>query len=450
MTLATGPTAPPRGGGFLRSAGIGLALTTAMYAALPHVPDPSGMAARYLTGHPLEYAIAALAVIALVDLASRSAAIAKRSAGLRRTEDALRGGADWRAAAEASTDPAAARRLAAMADLRDRGAAGVVDHADRLSARAGDDLAGSYAPLTTICWAIPIVGFLGTVMGITIAVANISPEQLEGSLGSVTGGLAVAFDTTALALALSLVLGFGTLFVRRAEERLLGRLDDLCDELLVPSCERAGGASNGSAELIESHVAAWAAALERQRGEFGQSLEAGHRHFVAAWADQQAQAIEGQRLTWDVTSDQMGESLADWQAKLEATLDQIAGGLPQVAAASAAKAAETADAVLAEIGERTTAAHRQMEAVARLLNDRAAQSEALLARCEQLAGDVVTQMAEQNRRWADVAEKTAAIETLQASADTQFDRAKMASQMDQTLHQLTAAVHMLTARSQAA
>ena len=436
------------GGGFLRSAVVGVGVTAALYQVLPHVPDESGLVSRYLTGHPLEYAIAALAIIGAVDLLLRGIALGRRAGSLNRAEAKLRGERDWRTVAREEREPTLSRRLMAMADLRDRGVDNPLEYADRMSVRAADELAAGYAPLTTICWAIPIVGFLGTVMGITIAVANISPDQLENSLGSVTGGLAVAFDTTALALGLSLVLGFGTLFVRRAEERLLGRLDDLCDEVLLPKFRSSG--SGGSADLIDAHVAAWAAALERERAEFGQSLDSGHRHFVAAWAEMQADAIASQKLTWDVTSDQLGESLADWQARLDQTLAEIASGLPTVATTAAATAVERTDALLAAIERRTENTYRQLESVAELLNRRVDQSEQTLARCETLAGDVISRMAQQNAAWASVAEKTAAIEALHAAADNQFDRAKLAGQMDQTLHQLTAAVHMLTARSKAA
>ena len=64
-----------------------------------------------------------------------------------------------------------------------------------------------YALIRTITWAVPILGFLGTVIGITMAIANITPDKLEASLPEVTAGLAVAFDTTALSLALSMLLG---------------------------------------------------------------------------------------------------------------------------------------------------------------------------------------------------------------------------------------------------
>jgi hypothetical protein len=76
----------------------------------------------------------------------------------------------------------------------------------------------SYGFVRTISWAIPIIGFLGTVMGITVAIANITPEQLDTSIGAVTGGLALAFDTTALSLTLSLVIVFAYFVVERADD----------------------------------------------------------------------------------------------------------------------------------------------------------------------------------------------------------------------------------------
>ena len=54
----------------------------------------------------------------------------------------------------------------------------------------------------------------------------VTPEQLDSSLSSVTGGLAVAFDTTALSLGLSLVLVFCSFGVEKAEERILSAVEE--------------------------------------------------------------------------------------------------------------------------------------------------------------------------------------------------------------------------------
>jgi biopolymer transport protein ExbB/TolQ len=83
----------------------------------------------------------------------------------------------------------------------------------------------AYATLRIIIWAIPILGFLGTVIGITVAIANLSPDALEQSLSDVTQGLGVAFDTTAEALALTMILMFTKAWVERVEEGVLSSVD---------------------------------------------------------------------------------------------------------------------------------------------------------------------------------------------------------------------------------
>src|SRR5438270_597962 len=83
-------------------------------------------------------------------------------------------------------------------------AGGFIDLADA----DAEGLETSYGLVKIITWAIPILGFLGTVLGITKAIAGVNPEVLEKNLNSVTDGLAEAFDTTASALALTMVVMF--------------------------------------------------------------------------------------------------------------------------------------------------------------------------------------------------------------------------------------------------
>src|SRR5262249_46676755 len=115
------------------------------------------------------------------------------------------------------------RRAGAILDfLRSRGSAVELD--DQLRTLADNDalaLEGSYSLTRFICWAIPILGFLGTVVGITGAISGVTPEVLEKSLSTVTDGLALAFDTTALALGLTMLLMFLSFLVERAEQSVL-------------------------------------------------------------------------------------------------------------------------------------------------------------------------------------------------------------------------------------
>lgn len=94
-------------------------------------------------------------------------------------------------------------------------------------------MSAAYSTLRIIIWAIPILGFLGTVIGITIAIANLTPDALEESMSDVTNGLGVAFDTTAEALALTMVLMFTKAWVERVEDQVLAATDAKTSEELV-------------------------------------------------------------------------------------------------------------------------------------------------------------------------------------------------------------------------
>ncbi len=97
-------------------------------------------------------------------------------------------------------------------------------------------VAASFSTLKVLVWAIPILGFIGTVIGISAAVGGFSQslegaEQLDAiksSLGSVTAGLAVAFDTTLVALVASIIVMLPTSWLQKAEEQLANDVDDYC------------------------------------------------------------------------------------------------------------------------------------------------------------------------------------------------------------------------------
>ncbi|MEM6330606.1 MAG: MotA/TolQ/ExbB proton channel family protein [Planctomycetota bacterium] len=111
-------------------------------------------------------------------------------------------------------------------------------------------MSSGYAMVRVVTGVVPILGFLGTVIGITIAIAQLSPDQLESSLSEVTAGLSVAFDTTALALALSIILVFGKLLVERTEERLLVMTGQRAGQELIGRFEQYGAATDPNVASI--------------------------------------------------------------------------------------------------------------------------------------------------------------------------------------------------------
>ncbi len=99
----------------------------------------------------------------------------------------------------------------------------------------------SYSIARVLIWAIPILGFIGTVMGLGSAVAGFSDflaggaglEEIQEAIGDVTQGLGMAFDTTLLALILSVILMFPLSVVQRREENLFVEIDNYLDDVLL-------------------------------------------------------------------------------------------------------------------------------------------------------------------------------------------------------------------------
>ncbi|MDO5552304.1 MAG: MotA/TolQ/ExbB proton channel family protein [Planctomycetia bacterium] len=89
-----------------------------------------------------------------------------------------------------------------------------------------------YGMVRMFIWAIPILGFLGTVIGITMALGNLDLTELETTGKLLAAGLQVAFDTTALALSLVFLLYFSLFFVRGQEAKYFADVDRMADHEL--------------------------------------------------------------------------------------------------------------------------------------------------------------------------------------------------------------------------
>jgi len=84
-----------------------------------------------------------------------------------------------------------------------------------------------------LSWAVPVLGFIGTVLGISLAAEGIRRiiasdaglASLSSDLDGAIAPLGIAFDTTLIALSLSVVLTLALALVQRGEERLLATLE---------------------------------------------------------------------------------------------------------------------------------------------------------------------------------------------------------------------------------
>ncbi len=142
-----------------------------------------------------------------------------------------------------------------------------------------------YALVRMIIWVIPILGLLGTVIGITIAVANLDPQTLEESMTKVTHGLGVAFDHTATALALTMILMFAKTGVERVEDRLLARTDERMAAELTGRFQETGVHHDPNVAVVrrmsEQVIEACEALAARQAEVWRSTIDATHQQ----WAD---------------------------------------------------------------------------------------------------------------------------------------------------------------------
>ena len=83
-----------------------------------------------------------------------------------------------------------------------------------------------------IAWAIPSVGFIGTVRGIGDALSQAN-RAMEGDITGVTESLGVAFNSTFIALVISIVLMFFIHQLQLLQERLVLDSESYCDMNLI-------------------------------------------------------------------------------------------------------------------------------------------------------------------------------------------------------------------------
>ena len=104
-----------------------------------------------------------------------------------------------------------------------------------------DQVASSYVVVNGLVWGIPVLGFIGTVLGLSLAIGRFTLtlqsagdlELIRSSLQGVTGGLATAFETTLIALSFTLILQLGITFRQKREMAFLDECNDYCHSHIV-------------------------------------------------------------------------------------------------------------------------------------------------------------------------------------------------------------------------
>ncbi|GAB5440224.1 MAG: MotA/TolQ/ExbB proton channel family protein [Fuerstiella sp.] len=414
----------PRSGSALRTGLVAGCLLGGFYLAGQLLPGT--FFRRYFLAHPLEQVSTGMFFVGLAILLQKLGRLRLERRSLEQASDSLSALADGHQADEqmlrdwlqqqtafAEDEPAIRdtllqRRLQDASNyLQNRGHNGLEEHLRYLAELAGDRLHQSYATIRTVTWAIPILGFLGTVIGITMAIANVTPEQLDSSISEVTQGLSVAFDTTALALGLSIVLVFASFAVERSEQKVLSDVEQFGIDQLLPHLGDGDQSGSGLPTANQALTADW----QQQLTEL--------REMWTAVLGQNAQQLQ------EAVSAQVNETLQLHRTTTSDARDAYATALQQ----SSSLVVERAEAALAGFEVRMQAWQKALQTTSQ---DAVAQTEALHE-----LGRTLLRMTEAEDRLIG----------LQSSLNENLQALQVAETLQQTAHSLTAAVHVMTARS---
>lgn len=170
---------------------------------------------------------------------------------------------------------------------------GVVDQIASVERRKLD---ASHVPVRYLIWLIPTLGFLGTVLGISLAVSGFSEvitqsggqADVNANLIEICNELGVAFDTTFVALIYSSLIALLMAYVDRYELGLLNAIDEFYALRIRPRlvfAPRPDGVSAAEADGAMAYTGAATGGsvvvLQSPDGGHGQSLSDVAKQVVA-------------------------------------------------------------------------------------------------------------------------------------------------------------------------
>ncbi|MBM4000312.1 MAG: MotA/TolQ/ExbB proton channel family protein [Planctomycetes bacterium] len=389
--------------GFARIAGaigwpvlIGLAACSLFFAAIFRGPLDIPLMHRYFAGHPVSICETAFFFVGLAALALKLVEVALQATLIGELPFEPAAGAVGTAHSDpidAAPPAESARRLLDQLDaagerVRESALGNRIRQAVRYVAKSGspqgleeelkyladqdqDSQHESYALVRIVIWAIPMLGFLGTVMGIAQSLGGLDPQQLatnpSEAMQGLLAGLYVAFDTTAIALMMSIGLMFLQFPIDRVELQLLAQVTSRASDLLI-------GRFPAGALDLDPHLAS----IERMCYAVMRSVDGIVERQAEVWRKSLGQMQEQWHGGWDEGSDALRRALS---ASLDETLSSHAEELRRIEDQASRSAAERWERWQGRLDASTEALHAQQQAFER-------QGE-LMCRAIEVTGDVV-------------------------------------------------------------
>ena len=141
----------------------------------------------------------------------------------------------------------------------------------------------SFGPARALQWAIPMLGFIGTMQGMMSALFQFQDDggsagavQLKSAIWQATTSVGLSFWNMLTALVLTVVVMVPLTAMQRREERLLAEFDAYIDDLLIARFPSTRPAGEGPEEIAAMMEAALRRILDSRANVAGP--EADHMH----------------------------------------------------------------------------------------------------------------------------------------------------------------------------
>jgi hypothetical protein len=217
------------------------------------------------------------------------------------------------------------------------------EHLQYLADQDEERTHGNYALVRFVIWVSPVLGFLGTVVHFGTALSGISIDEMAERLPHVVNEMGAAFNTTTVALASATTMMFSVFVCERTERGIVRTVDRLVDRELLNRFEVRQPAAEPFLAVVQSAneaaLAALTGTLERQREAWNAALDGLFVRFderqEQEWKCWQTvlDALQRRQEAYDVDREQRFEKLvATIESRQNEHLGQLFARLEDVAA----------------------------------------------------------------------------------------------------------------------
>ncbi len=396
---------------------VAVALTVAFYLFVTSDTMKGSMLNRYTTEHLVEYVIVAFFIWGLADVFFRALSFPKEFLALR--QDFLPRRTAREPASQAALlcaylkkkphwlqESKLGQRLGqALLHLQEKGSAdGFGDYLQALADQDYEKIQTNYGLVRFICWVTPMFGFLGTVVHFGTALGGQEAGDISDKLPTVVAEMGTAFNTTTVALIAATTMMFALFLCERSERGIIDEVDRRAERELL-----------NRFEATDANLAPFINALQLANESSLQAMDSTISRQLEIWSNafQAYQRQSEQQQQWQAQV---------WVEALQKIEQQV----------------ETNDA------ERDKRLVRLLDSLELHRKEHRTQVQTTV---DQVSG-LQTEFARLVESLSSVIHGKEELVQLQATLTDNLRILRETQQIDQALHGLTAAIHLMTARNQ--